>query len=144
MNKLSGLGAVVSFVFLLGGSARADDAVVPSATEWQTVIASQIQAFRDHDAPGALSFASEDFRKRFTDPKEFFITIISSGYSPIMESRSQTFGAFQMTGTDEVLQEVKLTGNDQSIYEAFYQLSREAEGWRVHAVQLLKTTGLGV
>ena len=143
MTKLSWVGVVVSVLLLLSVPAQADDPV-PSATEWQAVIAGQIQAFRNHDAPGALSFAGDEFHKAYADPKDFFIAIISSGYTPIMESRSQTFGPYQLVGTDKVLQEVKLTGNDQTIYEAIYQLAREAGGWRVHGVQLMKTQGLGV
>ena len=143
MTKLSWFGVILSFLLLVSAPVRADDAA-PSATEWQAVIASQIQAFRNHDAPGALSFAGEEFHKAYADPKDFFIAIISSGYSPIMESQSQTFGDFQMIGTDKVLQEVKLTGTDHETFEAIYQLSKEAGGWRVHGVQLMRTPGLGV
>ncbi len=143
MTKHAWVGVIVSFLLLVSVPARADDPA-PLAIDWQSVIAGQIQAFRNHDAPAAYSFAGEEFHKAYADPKDFFIAIIQSGYTPIMESRSQTFGEYQLIGTDKVLQEVKLTGNDQSIYEAFYQLSREADGWRVHAVQLLKTAGLGV
>lgn len=142
MSKFSWFGVLMSLVLLFGGSvARADD---PAATEWQAVIAGQIQAFRDHDAPAALSFAGDEFHKTYPDPKDFFIAIINSGYTPIMESRSQTFGPYQLVAPDKVLQEVKLTGNDQNIYEAVYQLSKEADGWRVHGVQLVKVPGLGV
>ncbi|MEO8759147.1 MAG: DUF4864 domain-containing protein [Devosia sp.] len=142
MSKFSWFGLVMSLVLLLGGTvALADD---PAATEWQAVIAGQIQAFRDHDAPAALSFASAEFHKTFPDPNDFFIAIINSGYTPIMTSRSQTFGPYQLVAPDKVLQEVKLTGNDQNIYEAVYQLSKEADGWRVHSVQLVKVPGLGV
>ena len=45
---------------------------------------------------------------------------------------------------EHVLQDVKFVGNDQSLYEAIYQLDKEAEGWRVHDVQLMKTPGVGV
>ena len=143
MTKLSWVGVVVSFLLFVSVPAWADDPA-PSATEWQAVIAGQIQAFRNHDAPGAYSFAGDEFHKAYADPKDFFIAIIQSGYTPIMESTSQTFGEFQLLGTDKVLQEVKLTGTDHSTFEAVYQLSKDAEGWRVHGVQLTKTPGLGV
>ena len=143
MTKLAWVGVILSFLLLVSVPARADDSA-PSATEWQAVIAGQIQAFRNHDAPGAYSFAGDEFHKAYADPKDFFVAIIASGYSPIMDSRSQTFGEFQLIGTDKVLQEVKFTGNDQSIYEAIYQLAKGPDGWRVHGVQLTKTPGLGV
>jgi hypothetical protein len=143
MRKLSWLGVLMGLALLFGGLAKADEPVV-SPTEWQAVIAGQIQAFRNHDAPGAMMFAGEAFHQAFTDPKDFFRVIINSGYAPIMESRSQSFGPYQMIAPDEVAQEVKLLGNDQSVYEAIYLLSKESEGWRVHGVQLMKTPGMGV
>lgn len=143
MKRLSWVGAFIS-LFLLIVPAMAQDAAEPSPTEWQAVIAGQIQAFRNHDAPAALSFAAAPFHDSFSDPKQFFVSIIASGYAPIMESRSQTFGAYKLISADSVLQDVKLLGNDQSIYEAIYQLDREAAGWRVHGVQLVKTTAVGI
>ena len=143
MGKASWLGVLFSAVLLWTAIARADDAA-PSPTEWQAVIAGQIQALRMHDASGALSFAGDEFKTRFTNPEEFVAMIVGSGYGPIIESRSQTFGEFKLIDPGQVVQEVKLTGNDQSIYEAFYILGKESGAWRVHGVQLAKTTGLGV
>lgn len=145
MSKLSWFGVVISFVLMLGGgAARAEDHFLPSAQEWQTVIHAQIEAFRQHDASTALSYASEEFHKQFADPNAFFMTIISSGYSPIMESLSESFGAYELQGETEVLQEVRLTGADQTVYEAIYELTHETAGWRVHGVQLLKTKAIGI
>jgi len=143
MMKASWLGVIFSAVLLFAGAARADDAA-PSPTEWQAVIAGQIQAFRTHDAPGALSFAGDEFKTQFTDPEEFVKMIVANGYGPIVESRSQTFGEFKLIEPDQVVQEVKLTGTDQAIYEVIYILGKESGAWRVHAVQLAKTKGLGV
>ena len=142
MTRLSWFGVALS-VALTSGPAVAED-VPPSAVEWQAVIAGQIAAFRQHDAPTALSFAAASFHETFADPKDFFIAIIASGYSPIMESRSQSFGPYKLLSPDQVLQELRLVGNDQSIYEAIYQLDREPEGWRVHGVQLIKTAAVGI
>ena len=144
MTKLSWFGVMVSLLLVLGGPAQGDDRYLPSSQEWQTVIHAQIEAFRNHDAPTALSYASEEFHKQFTDPNAFFVAIISSGYSPIMESLSESFGAYELQGENEVLQEVRLTGTDQTVYEAIYELTHEAVGWRVHGVQLLKTKALGI
>lgn len=120
------------------------DEPAPNATDWQDVIAAQIQAFRDHDAPKALSFAGDAFHQRFADPQAFFDAIMQSGYAPIMQSASQSFGSYQMLDDAHVLQEVKLTGTDQIVYEAIYQMVKEAGGWRVSGVELAKTQSLGV
>jgi hypothetical protein len=146
MTKFSLAGALVALILLIVPVA-ADDAkppADPSPIEWQAPIAGQILAFRNHDAPGALSFAAASFHKTYADPTDFFIAIIASGYAPIMNSTSQTFGPYKLIAPDQVLQEVKLTGTDQAIYEAIYVLSMEADGWRVSGVQLTKTQAVGV
>ena len=144
MSKLSWFGVVMSFVMMLGSVAHAETRYLPSSQEWQTVIHAQIEAFRQHDAPTALSYASEEFHKQFSDPNAFFVAIISSGYAPIMESLSESFGAYELQGENEVLQEVRLTGSDQTVYEAIYELTHETAGWRVHGVQLVKTKAIGI
>jgi len=116
----------------------------PNAADWQDVIAAQIQAFRDHDAPKALSFAGAAFHQSYADPQAFFDAIMRSGYAPIMQSASQSFGRYQMLDAEHVVQEVKLTGTDQTVYEAVYQMAKEAGGWRVYGVELAKTQALGV
>ena len=126
--------------------ARPEVAAPDQATieAWQGVISSQIQAFRVHDSPGALKFASAEFQKSFTDPELFYKAIIGSGYQPIADSKSESFGPFQLLTEDAALQDVRLTGADQSVYEAIYQMVREAAGWRVSGVQLVKTKAIGV
>lgn len=113
-------------------------------TPWQDVITSQIQAFRDHDAPAALSYAGKGFQAAFPSPEAFFVSIISSGYAPIMDSSSHSFGVFRMIGETSVAQQVRLVGKDQQFYEAIYLLTEEENGWRVQGVQLAATQAVGV
>jgi len=143
MTKHSLIGILVPLA-LLAAPAGADEATTPSAIEWQAVIAGQILAFRTHDAPGALNFAAASFHEAYSDPNAFFVAIISAGYTPIMESSSQTFGPFKLLAPDQVLQDVKIMGNDQVIYEAIYALAKEPEGWRVSGVKLMKTSAVAV
>ena len=118
--------------------------VQPNDTPWQEVITGQVQAFRNHDAPAALSFAGAGFQARFKSPEEFFVVIVSSGYAPIMESRSHSFGAFQKIDDKTVAQQVRFSGVDQRLYEAVYVLIEEEGGWRVQGVQLAKTEAVGI
>ena len=131
---------------LLAGSALAEDTVAPAVTiePWQEVITGQIDAFRHKDAPGAFQYAAAAFQTGFPSAEAFFVAIVASGYAPIMESRSHTFGQFKKLDENTVLQEVKLVGNHQSLYEAFYQLRQETVGWRVAGVQLMKQPGMGI
>lgn len=143
--RASAAGLFTAFA-LFGALAQAQDAAVPGATiePWQSVITSQIEAFRAKDAPGAFQYAGAGFQVAFPSAEAFFSAIVGSGYAPIMESRSHSFGKFQKMGDKAVVQEVKLVGNDLSLYEAFYQLAEEANGWRVQGVQLLKQPGIGI
>ena len=111
---------------------------------WQETISSQIQAFRDGDAPGALRYAGMGFQTAFRSPEAFFLTIMGSGYAPIGTSVSHSFGAFQRIDESNVAQQVRLVGPAQELYEAVYVLREEAAGWRVQGVQLVKTAAVGI
>lgn len=123
---------------------RAEDPVAVTLTPWQEVITGQIQAFRDHDAPTAFSYAGLGFQATFPNAETFFVAIIQSGYAPIMDSSSHTFGAFKMIGDMGVVQQVRFVGNDQQLYDAVYQLTEESGGWRVQGVHLMQPIGLAV
>ena len=125
-------------------SASAPAQAEAQPVDWQSVIDKQVQAFRDHDAEGALAEAAAVFHTMFPDAKDFFATIMSGGYAPIMDSQSDSFGDYVMVDPDTVLQRVKFLGKDQNLYDAIYQMGREDAGWRVQAVQLVKTPGMGV
>jgi hypothetical protein len=141
MPRLGWFGVLLALLLLLVPTAQAQDD--PAAAEWQAVISGQVEAFRRHDASGALSFAGASFRRDFPDPAAFEQTIRNWGYAPIMESRSHSFGPYQQVSDAVVLQAVRFTGPDSVLYEAIYQLNKEPEGWRVNGVQLVRTTGMG-
>ena len=113
-------------------------------TPWQDVISSQIQAFREHDAPAAFSYAGAGFQVAYQNAEVFFEAIVTSGYAPIMESRSHSFGDYELLSARAVVQEVKFVGKDQELYGAIYQLSEEENGWRVQGVQLFKQPGIAI
>jgi hypothetical protein len=115
-----------------------------TAAPWQEVITSQIQAFRNHDAPAAFSYAGIGFQASFPNAETFFVAIIQSGYAPIMESLSHKFAEFERVGESAVVQRVKFVGNDQQLYDAVFQLSEEPGGWRVQGVLLMEPNGVAV
>ena len=116
------------------------------AAPWQAIVTGQIEAFRAQDGVAALKFAGEGFRARFEDqPEAFYGAIIASGYGPIAESRSHSFGKFNRLSEGAVLQVVKFVGNDQALHEAVYQLVDEPdEGWRVQGVIMRREAGIGI
>lgn len=142
MTKLSWLGALLS-AFLLIAMVPAQAQDDPLAAEWQAVVTGQVEAFRAHDAPAAMRFASAGFNQSFATPEAFEQAIRAWGYAAIMDSRSHNFGPYQALNDKVVLQAVKFTGPDSVLYEAIYQLNREEGGWRVAGVQMRKTAGMG-
>ena len=141
MTKLSWFGILLSLLLVFAPAAQAQDD--PAAAEWQAVITGQVEAFRMHDGAGALSFAGASFKQNFPDPAAFEKAIRDWGYGAIMESRSHSFGPYQKVNDLVVLQAVRFTGPDSVLYDAIYQLNKEADGWRIGGVQLVKTTGMG-
>lgn len=149
MRSLLGwIGAAGLVVFVLAGTIalplRAEDPPAAPDAPWQDVITGQIQAFRDHDARVAFSYAGAAFQVSFPTAEAFFNAIVSSGYAPIMESSSHSFGPFQRLGDTGVIQQVRLVGKDQALYTATYRLTREEAGWRVQGVQLAKEPGIAI
>jgi hypothetical protein len=111
---------------------------------WQAIISSQINAFRQGDARGALEFAGEGFKARYDDAAAFYRDIESGGYGPILHSRAHSFGEFKQTEGDDIVQLVRIVGPDQRLYNAIYQMGMEPDGWRVKWVTLSPRKGIGV
>jgi hypothetical protein len=122
----------------------AEEVIAAPEAEWQNVISLQIQAFREHDGVVALSFAGSGFKAAFPNPNLFYEAIYNSGYAPILESISHSFGEFEMLSEDAVVQLVKIVGPDQRLYNALYELMKEPDGWRVQGVQLSAEQGIGI
>jgi hypothetical protein len=137
------LGAVLA-VLLMAGMARAEDVAAPPEEPWQTVITGQVEAFRAHDATGAFQYAAAPFQTAFPSAEAFMATIIGTGYGPIADSTSHTFGAFTKLEEHSVAQEVMFIGKDLSRFEAIYVLTEEEKGWRVSGVQLAKAPGISI
>ncbi|MEQ1901979.1 MAG: DUF4864 domain-containing protein [Devosia sp.] len=139
--RLMVLSAFAAFVMVL--PLHAEDAP-PAPDAWQTVISSQIRALRINDAATALSYAEATFQQRYPDAEQFVLMITQTGYKPIVTSRSHSFGDYRIVAPDDVFQQVFLVDEDQSLYQAIYELKMEGAGWRVAGVQLARQPGLGV
>jgi len=133
--------ALALLLALLSPSAAQD-----TAPPWQAVVSGQIEAFRAQDGAAALALAGSGFRLQFAgQPEAFYAAILASGYQPVVQSRSHTFGDFTRLSDSVVAQVVRLVGPDQGLYEALYQLQDEAGlGWRVVGVVLRKEEGVGI
>lgn len=135
---------LIAFVVMVWAAAM--PAWAQDDSPWQASITGQVEALRAHDGALALTFAGAAFRTQFEGtPEAFDEAIAASGYGPIVESRTHTFGAINRIDDVTVTQVVKFIGKDQKLYEAIYQLNdEEGEGWRVSAVALRQETGIGI
>ena len=134
------LALLLMLTIVMGSTAQ------DNSTPWQDSITGQIEALRAGDGAGALSFAGTAFRQQFeAQPEAFYAAVIATGYEPIAQSRSHSFGTSTREGETVVLQAVKFVGADQSLYEALYQMGNEPDvGWRVLGVVLKKMAGIGI
>lgn len=135
---------LIAFAFMVFSSLV--PAVGQDESPWQAAITGQVEALRAHDGALALTFAGAAFRSQFEGkPEVFDEAIAASGYGPIAESRTHSFGAINRIDDVTVTQVVMFIGKDQKLYEAIYQLNdEEGEGWRVSAVALRQETGIGI
>ena len=133
--------ALMMVLTLLLPSAAQDE-----AAPWQATVTGQIEAFRAVDGAAALALAGAGFRAQFEgQPDAFYLAILASGYGPVVQSRSHSFGAFNRINETTVAQVVRLVGPDQGLYEALYQLEDEPDlGWRVVGVMLRREAGVGI
>jgi len=132
---------VLSILLMVPASAQA-----AMEEPWRASVTGQIEALRSADGETALSFAGAAFRANYrSNPQRFVDDVARSGYGPIGQSRSHSFGASRELAPGVVLQEVEFIDTDGRVWEAIYQLADERdEGWRVQGVMLRSTTGLGI
>tara|TARA_R110002124_G_scaffold36451_16_gene117502 strand:- start:4944 stop:5360 length:417 start_codon:yes stop_codon:yes gene_type:complete len=132
----------LTLVLALLAPAAAQDETAP----WQATVTGQIEAFRARDSAAALALAGAGFRAQFDGkPDAFYAAVLATGYEPVVQSRSHSFGDFAMVSATVVAQVVLLVGPDQGLYEALYQLENEPDaGWRVLGVMLRKQKGVAI
>lgn len=134
MRSLASLVGILAIVVMAFAPVSAqDDTGAPVA--WQEVISSQIEAFREGDAPRAFGYAAAGFKASFPDAETFLAVIVGSGYAPIAQSSRHSFGRYQLVDGVMVVQVVEFSGSEGR-HEAIYQLVLEPDGWRVQGVQL--------
>ena len=134
------LSVLLSVLMCVPPAAQEED------TAWRDTVTGQIVALRGGDGAAALSFAGAAFRANYqADPQRFVDDIARSGYGPIGQSRSHSFGAYRELAPGAVLQVVEFIDKDGRVWEAIYQLVDERdEGWRIQGVALRSTEGLGI
>ena len=99
---------VLSILLMVPASAQA-----AMDEPWRASVTGQIEALRSADGETALSFAGAAFRANYrSNPQRFVDDVARSGYGPIGQSRSHSFGASRELAPGVVLQEVEFIDAD--------------------------------
>jgi hypothetical protein len=126
---------------ILSHAAHADEA---ASTGPQTIIQSQIQAFRAGEDAKAYSYAAPSISS-FFPTVESFMAMVKGGYSPVWRPQDFQFGAEKQMGDGLILQEVNIIAEDGSAWTALYSLIKQNDGsWKINGVQLLKADGASI
>jgi hypothetical protein len=130
----------LAFVILLFGlylpAARAD-----TASEIQSVIADQLDAFGKDDDTRAYDHASDMIKQLFPS-KSIFMEMVRTGYPPVYRAKSWSFAEPTTTETG-ISQIVKLTDEQGRIWNALYTLERDSTGqWKITGCRILKSEGM--
>jgi hypothetical protein len=105
----------------------------------QSIIGSQIEAFRSDDGAAAYDFASPMIQTLYPTP-DLFMQMVQTGYMPVYRPQAFTFGPLVESPRGPV-QRVFITGPDGAGYVAEYTLQRQPDGtWKINGVTLVKDT----
>lgn len=106
----------------------------------QSVIESQIQAFRADDGEAAYSYAAPSIKRMFPSP-DIFMSMVRQGYQPVYRPRSYAFSPTrEVNGV--IFQEVAVIGPKGQPWTALYTLERQSDGmWKITGCQLFKPKG---
>jgi len=135
--------AMLACWLLLAAPARAESLSDQDKQAIQSVITSQIEAFRAEDGPAAYSHASPAIRQIFPNP-EVFMNMVRQGYQPVYRPQSFRFGEAVLAASGRPTQRVTVVGPDGLTYEAVYTMERQPDGsWQISGCALVRAPDLG-
>ena len=97
-------------------------------------IKGQLAAFSKQDFESAFGFATESFRSNRS--LEEFISIISSGYGFLLNSRTYSVGDCIKEGND-FLFDVRVTAESGAEYPMMYALAKTEDTWGINAATVV-------
>jgi len=120
--------------------ARAGEPLTPS----QTVIENQIKAFLTNDMAKAYSYAAPDIKALYPT-EEKFGEMVRKGYGPVYRPGNYAFGRGRDTANGGVVQEVLISGPDNTDWTAIYIMERQLDGsMKIRGVSMMKSTTSGI
>jgi len=126
----------------LAGPAGAQEAQVggADARAIEQVIRAQLDAFASDDAGKAFSYAAPGIRRAFGTP-ENFIAMVRHSYPVVYRPAAVNFLKPEIVDR-QVLQPVRMTDNDGTLWIAIYTMQRQPGGvWLTNGCRLGRTQG---
>ena len=136
---------VALFLLLNLGSIASAQSVPPAdATQFQTIISSQLEALKADNGSLAYSFAAPIVQQTFPNV-DSFMSMVQRGYPPVYHNKGYEFGALGIDALGRPVQQVKITGLDGEHYVAAYSMQQQPDGsWKISGCTLMKIEGVGV
>ena len=131
-------------LFNLGSGGLAQTIAPADSTQFQTIIAGQLEAFKADKGSEAYDFAAPIVKQIFPNV-ESFMAMVQRGYPMVYRNQGYEFGALGQDALGRPTQQVKITGLDGEHYIAAYTMQQQPDGsWKIAGCTLMKIEGLGV
>ncbi|MEL6202341.1 MAG: DUF4864 domain-containing protein [Pseudomonadota bacterium] len=104
----------------------------------RAIISQQLESFLSGDFDTAYSYASPNIKRLFPT-LDRFMSMVQSGYLPVLRPGNYAFGRVETAPDGRVLQEVTIRAPDGSDWTALYFMQQQEDGsWKVDGVNLRK------
>jgi len=123
---------------LWAGMAPADEGAAPDI---QATIGAQIDAFKADDFARAFSFASPMIQSMF-GTSERFGAMVRNGYPMVWRPAEVRYLDLEQRG-ESLYQQVMIRDLSGGVHVLEYQMIRNAAGWRINGVRVLRAPGVG-
>lgn len=134
MIRRTFLATALAFATTATG-ARAD------AAEIEAIIGAQLEAFKADDFAQAFSYASPMIQSMFGSSDRFGV-MVRNGYPMVWRPAEVQFLGLEDRG-GSLYQTVRIRDAQGGTHLLEYQMIRNAAGWRINGVQLLRDTSVG-
>ncbi len=138
MRVLKSVLASLVLVFFMAApeSAKSSDIDPATAEGIQSVITSQMEAFRRDDAQAAFSHAAPTIQNMFGTP-ERFMQMVRDGYQAVYRPRYVEFRNLSRGESGRLVQHVLVEAPDGTLMMAVYPMLQDDQGdWRIAGVYL--------
>ena len=129
--------ALLALISSFAANVQAQDVEVSAADRQaiQSIIQSQVDAFRRDDGDAAFGYATPEIQRMF-GTSEIFMDMVRQGYQPVYRPRVFDFAEI-VTLDGQPTQKVRVIGPDGRPVNAFYPMRRLPDGtWRIDGCYL--------